>query len=236
VTQVAAGLLVVALTTLPAGASEFEFSMENGRVTIRAQDALLTDILAEWSRVGDTAIFNADELGSETVTIALVEVPEAKALRSLLRTANGYLAAPRAGMTDGVSRFDRILILTNSSPAAGVASVSATVSDSNPQRLGILPNASGGQTSFTVSPAQQEQLDQLQQLLQQPEDEDTEPHRPVTTRPTFGSVAARRGMSVTTVDPLKKVGDVPAGNFGSVTPAPEAPDDNATPVANIPRR
>ncbi len=96
-----------------------------GPRTIRAQDALITDILAEWGRVGNTAIIDADELVDHTVTIELVDVPEAKALRTLLRTASGYLAAPRAAMSDGVSRFDRILILATSKPAARVTTVAS---------------------------------------------------------------------------------------------------------------
>ena len=116
-----AGLLAAALTAPAAGASGLELSMSNGHVTIRAQDALITDILAEWGRVGNTMIIDADELVEQTVTIELVDVPEAKALRTLLRTASGYVAAPRATMSDGVSRFDRILILATSKPAARIA-------------------------------------------------------------------------------------------------------------------
>ena len=96
------GLLAAALTAPAARASEIELSLDNGRITIRAQDARLTDILAEWGRVGNTAIINADELVDQTVTIELVDVPEAGALRTLLRTASGYMAAPRAALSDGV--------------------------------------------------------------------------------------------------------------------------------------
>ena len=74
----AVGVLVAALTAPLAAASRLELSMNNGRVTIRAQDTLITDILAEWGRVGNTAIIDADELADQTVTIELVDVPEAK--------------------------------------------------------------------------------------------------------------------------------------------------------------
>ena len=124
--------------------------MNNGRVTICAQDALITDILAEWGRVGNTAIIDADELVDQTVTIELVDVPEAKALRTLLRTASGYMAAPRAAMSDGVSRFDRILILATSKPTARIATVAS------PGRAAAsTPTASGafGQPRGVVSPA-----------------------------------------------------------------------------------
>ncbi len=240
--RVAAASVVVALTAPLAGASEFELSMHDGRVTIRAQDALVTDILAEWGRIGNTAIIDADELASETVTLLLVDVPETRALRILLRTASGYLAAPRATMTDGVSRFDRILILATSKPAARRATAAAPGGASTPnasgpvgQRLGVVPNAPRGRTSFTVSPAQQEQLDQLQQLLQQPDDAN-EPQQPVASQPAFpGGPTARPRRSRRASDPLQPVVDLPTGQFGSTTPVPDTPGNNDTPVTTIPR-
>ena len=196
-TRVAAGALAVALAWSSVAASEFELSINNGRVTIRAQDALITDILAEWGRVGRAVIIDADQLGAETVTLELVDVPEAQALRTLLRSASGFMAAPRAAMSAGVSRFDRILILASSKPAArgatvaspGRAPVSAPrVSGGGGQRLGVVPSAQSGQTPFTVSPAQQEQLDQLQQLLQQPDDTDGGRQQPADARRSINGV------------------------------------------------
>lgn len=237
----AVGVLVAALTASLAAASRLELSMNNGRVTIRAQDTLITDILAEWGRVGNTAIIDADELADQTVTIELVDVPEAKALRTLLRTASGYMAAPRAAMSDGVSRFDRILILATSKPATQFSTVASPgraaaspppASGAFGQRLGIVPDAPGGRTPFTVSPAQQDQLDQLQRLLQQSDDARAEPPQPVTAQPVFGSVpAARPGMPMGNADPSQPTVGVPIGPFGSITPVPET---NGTAVTAIP--
>ena len=100
-------------------------SLNDGLVTIRAQETQITDILAEWGRVGNTAIIDADELVGKTVTIELVDVPEAQALRTLLRSASGYMVAPRGTKSVGVSRFDRILILATSKPAARVATAAS---------------------------------------------------------------------------------------------------------------
>ena len=96
-----AGLLAAALTAPAAAASGFELSMNNGRVTIRAQDARITDILAEWGRVGNTAIIDADELVDQTVTIELVDVPEAKAMAELgdIYVNDAFSAAHRAHVT-----------------------------------------------------------------------------------------------------------------------------------------
>ena len=238
----ATGSLAMLLCAPVAGASELQLSMSYGRVTIHAQDALITDILAEWGRVGNTTIIDADELADLTVTIELVDVPEARALRTLLRIASGYMAAPRAAMNDGDSRFDRILILATSKPAArvavatvpgGTAAVTPTTRGAAGQRLGVVPSASRGRTPFTVSPAQQEQLDQLQRLLQQPDDaKNDNPSQPLVTPPAFGNVpAARPGMPMGNADQSQETVGVPTGSFGTVdgptgafgaTPVPES--------------
>ena len=231
--RAAAGSLAVALASPVARASEIELSMNNGRVTIRAQDALVTDILAEWGRVGNAAIIDADELAAETVTLELLDVPEAQALRTLLRRASGYMAAPRAAMSAGVSRFDRILILATSKPAAGVATVASPAPVTAPgasgafgQRLGVVPSAQRGQTPFTVSPAQQEQLNQLQQLLQQPDDTDGGREPPAEVQP-----ATRPGMPTTGAGE-QETADVPTGVFGSTIPVPDPAPATSTPNPN----
>ena len=215
--------LAVALAAPVAGADELEMSMNNGRVTIRAQDVSVSDILAEWGRVGHTTIVDGDQLEDQRVTLDLVDVPEAQALRTLLRTASGYMAAPRALMSDGTSRFDRILIMASSKSAARVATVASPggAPGASSQRLGVVPSAAAGRTPFTVSPRQQEQLDQLQQLLQQPGDRENEPE-PADMQPVFGDVpAARPGMPMTDGGGQEPA-TVPTGAFGSTTPAPAA--------------
>lgn len=221
-----AGLVAAALTTPVASANELELSMNNGHVTIRATDTLISEILAEWGRIGNTAIIDANVLSDRTVTIELVDVPEARALRTLLRTAGSYMAAPRAVMSDGVSRFDRIMILATSTPVAGggivtsparVAAPTQTIRGTVGQRLGVVPSAPRGQTPFTVSPAQQEQLDQLQRLLRQGDDAQSQPPRPVETQSTFGSIpAARPGMPMGNADPNQETARLRTAAFGTV--------------------
>ena len=226
--------LAPALTAPLVGASELEFSVGNGRVTILAEDAPVSEILAEWARVGQTTIVDADQLTDETVSIQLVDVPETEALRTLLRAATGYIAAPRATMSDGVSRFDRILILATSTAPPPVAPVTSPAARGPPgQRRRVAPNAQEGRTPFTVSPAQQEQLDQLQRLLQQ--EDGAEAPDPTTTQPTSGAgrASGRRGRTTTT-DPLRTGGNSPAGAFGSTTPPPDA-NGGGTPSRTIPR-
>lgn len=213
--HVAAGSLAVALAAPVAGASEFELSLNNGRVTNHAHDALITDILAEWGRVGNTSFIDADKLAWETVTLKLIDVPEAQALRTLLRTASGYMAAPCAVMINGVSCFDRIFILASSKSAPRVSTV-----------------ASRDRAPFTVSPAQQEPRGQLRLLQQQSKDGGDQPQQPGVLQPVYGNVPAPRpGMPMRTADPRQTTVGVPVGAFGSTTPVPES---NSTPVATIP--
>ncbi len=105
-------LTVVALlaTAGPAGA-DVRLSMHDGLVTLVATDATVRQILAEWARVGQTKIVNAEKIAGAPVSIELSDVPEKQALDILLRSVNGYLAAPRPTITPNASRFDRILVL-----------------------------------------------------------------------------------------------------------------------------
>ncbi len=84
-----------------ASAGELKFTLLDGRATIVASDVSLRQILDEWARVGHTTVVNADKLISTPVTLQLVDVPEAQALETLLRTASGYVVAERASYTPG---------------------------------------------------------------------------------------------------------------------------------------
>ena len=84
-----------AAVSAPASAGELKLTMQNGRVTIIANNVPLRQILQEWARVGQTKIVNADKLSGPTVTLQLIDAPERDALDILLRSASGYIAAPR---------------------------------------------------------------------------------------------------------------------------------------------
>jgi hypothetical protein len=106
----------IALTLLLAGApimaaDDLELSFSDGRVTVIATDVPVRTILQEWARVGETEFIDADQLTGRPVRLQLVDVPEATALRVLLRQAAGYVAAPRAERTPNASRFDRVLVM-----------------------------------------------------------------------------------------------------------------------------
>jgi hypothetical protein len=116
------GCAIVAFTLatpLTAAAGDLRLSIANGRVTLIAQDVSLKQILDEWARVGQTTIVGAERLLGQSVTIELQDVPEGRALETLLRSASGYIAKPRAVMAAGGSSYDRIMIMPASrAPAA----------------------------------------------------------------------------------------------------------------------
>jgi hypothetical protein len=167
-----------------------DVSMQQGRITIRAQQVSVKAILEEWGRVGHTAIVDADDLADEIVTLELIDVPEARTLRTLLRDAAGYLAAARTGRSNGDSQFDRILVMAETKAAAPRSASWLSGTGPAPPRLsqaaGVGSSSDGtrGRTPFTANAAQQEQL---QQLLQR--DGDDVKADAVAPAPAFGTTA-----------------------------------------------
>jgi hypothetical protein len=101
-----------------------QLRFQDGLVTLRAQNAPIRTILVEWARLGGTTIVNGDYLPGPPLTLELTGVPERQALDVVLRTAAGYMLAPRRAGATGVSAFDRIVILPTSvapPPAAAAA-------------------------------------------------------------------------------------------------------------------
>jgi hypothetical protein len=68
---------------------------------------------------------NAERLPGPPVTLQLQRVPEQQALAVLLRTAAGYLAAPRRAGTQGASQYESVMILATSSPPAAAPAAAA---------------------------------------------------------------------------------------------------------------
>lgn len=103
------------LCALPAAAQQsVNLQFQNGRVTLRAQNAPVRAILAEWARLGGATIVNGDRVVGPPVTLELTAVPERQALDIVLRSVAGYMLAPRPAGAAGASAFDRIMILPTS--------------------------------------------------------------------------------------------------------------------------
>ena len=115
----------------PAGQVKLE--IRDGLVTLDAKDATIREIFAEWARVGQTRVMNAERVPGGPVTIQLNGIPERKALDVVLRSVAGYVAAPRAVAQSAGSQFDRILLMPASRPVVVPTSTTANPTSSRVQ-------------------------------------------------------------------------------------------------------
>jgi hypothetical protein len=167
-------LLTVALSSVLAGSASAQnvtMTFHDGLVSIEATSVPVRVILSEWGKKGGTKIIGTDRLTGSPLTLKLVNVPEAKALETLLRSAAGYMAAPRASADTGSSMYDRILVMpTSSTPATAVAARPAAPP----------PNTPFNGTQRFVPQRQQ------QQQAQEPDDQnDPDPNPPNPPAFTF---------------------------------------------------
>jgi hypothetical protein len=110
------GVLLAIAIAAPAGAAGLRMSIGDGVVSIDAEDVTIRQILAEWARLGKTRVINLEGVASGPITIKLERVPENVALDIILRTVPGYMAAPRVEYAANASMYDRILIMSATSP------------------------------------------------------------------------------------------------------------------------
>ncbi|HEY3382300.1 MAG TPA: hypothetical protein VGK32_11065 [Vicinamibacterales bacterium] len=139
------------MLTLAAAASAGQVKLEirEGLVTLDAKDASIREVLAEWGRVGQTRIVNAERAPGTPMTLQLSGVPERAALEVLLRTAAGYVAAPRTVAQSTGSVFDRIIVMPGSRPAVGTPAT--TAAPARPSAANQLP-AWGGRDRMQPPP------------------------------------------------------------------------------------
>ncbi len=113
--------ILVAAVCLPASASagELVLSFKDGRVTLKATDVSLRQVLNEWARLGQTKVVGLEKLTGSPITLELTDVPEKQALEILLRSVAGYVAAPRRALAStAMSQFDRLVLLPTSIASA----------------------------------------------------------------------------------------------------------------------
>lgn len=177
--------------TRAAGAEELALAIAEGRVTLTAAEAPLGDVLAEWSRAGNTRFEGVGELGSARVTLHLEGVPEREALRLLLRPAAGFLAAPRRSQGSGASIYGRVWI------RAGRRAPQAAPGGASQERRPPLPPRRIREAPPILSAA--EQRERLQQLVRPraPVDEAAGPPGSVPRGgPAYAPTTPRPGMVV----------------------------------------
>ena len=125
----------LALVSATASA-DVKVSIQNGRVSIVANDATVRQILTEWARVGQMKIVNVEKIPGGPQTIELTNVPEAEALDVLLRSISGFIAAPRVTpAAANASQFDRIVVMPTAASPRAPASASAAPPQSMPQAM-----------------------------------------------------------------------------------------------------
>lgn len=168
-------LLTVALSiwvAAPALAQQpLKLSFHDGRVTVDATSVPVRTILTEWAKIGGTKVLGAERITGAPVTVKLVNVTEAQALETILRSVAGYMAAPRSGATTGPSMYDRILVMATSSVAPP-----ANASRPSPAQ----PNAFAGTQRFVPPRQQSPEQDEVEEADENP------PSPPVFTFPQPG--------------------------------------------------
>jgi hypothetical protein len=100
----------------------------DGRVNLRAQNVTPREILAEWGRLCQCHLVNAEGLRGEAVTVPLLfeHQPQTVVLGSLLRQAAGYVLTPRRAGATGPSAYETIYIVATSNPSTtGYSAASA---------------------------------------------------------------------------------------------------------------
>jgi len=179
-------LLTIALSFVLAGSASAQnvtMTFQDGLVSIEATSVPVRIILAEWAKKGGTKVIGTDRLTGSPLTLKLLNVPEAKALETILRSAAGYMAAPRASATAGSSMYDRILVMPTSTPVTAVATRPAAPT----------PNTAFNGTQRFVPPRQQ----QAQEPDDQNDPDPNPPNPPVFTFPQPGQNGAAQPGSFT---------------------------------------
>ena len=183
-----------------------DVSFADGRVTVIADQVPLHTILDEWSKLGDTQFVDSkddgdaraaiEQLAPQPIQIHLVDVPEADALRILLRDAAGFIAAPRAEQVAGASRFDRVLVMATSRAQAG--STLSPVASGTPS----LPPAQRGPRIAVPEANEGEAMEALRRILPQPFDQPRTSQRPAQQPEpaALPATAPRPGMPVSSTD------------------------------------
>jgi hypothetical protein len=227
--------LSVALAAPAFAQQPLKLSFQDGRVTVDATSVPVRTILNEWSKIGGTKVVGAERITGAPMTVKLVNVPEAQALETILRSVAGYMAAPRNASTTGPSMYDRILVMaTTSAPAAASATRPTPTS----------PNAFNGTQRFV--PPRQRPEDGSGDQEEPEEPDDNPPSPPVFTFPqpnqqpgTFTNApgVAQPGMNVAPPQAPQTITINPAGTTapgqptmpvgvarpGMMVPAPQPP-------------
>lgn len=125
-----------AMAQTPAPSRQLELSFKNGLVTLVARGVTVPEIMGEWSRKGGSRVVNAEKMIGGQVDYEFHDVPESVVLQSLLRSAAGFIAAPRrAGGPAGASTIEQVMIIAVSRPSASAVITMPTNLSPNPVQI-----------------------------------------------------------------------------------------------------
>jgi hypothetical protein len=180
---VVAPSVVSAQTSAPGRTLELTFA--DGLVTLVARGVTVPEIMGEWARKGGSRVTNAEKLTGGPVSYEFHNVPEAVVLQSVLRSAAGYIAAPRrAGGPVGASTLEQVMILPTSRPSANAVITMPTNPSPNQQVY-------QGSPDDDIPPVRQApNVPQPDQPANRPAAPSTQPTVGVGTSPTPGVVIA----------------------------------------------
>ena len=117
-TLVAVAAFLFTTVALPAqGERKLELTFQDGRVRLIATNVTVREILGEWARKGGTQVINGDRMPGGPISVAFENATEDEVLESLLRSAAGYVLAPKT-LVAGGSTFGVISILPSSQAVA----------------------------------------------------------------------------------------------------------------------
>jgi hypothetical protein len=112
---------------------------DNGLVTLTADNALKSDVLSEWERLGGTTIRGLERLPAERITIKLAGAHERTALDAVLGPS-GYVSTLRKNLPAEQSWLQVIIIAPRSGAAA--PAVQRQIDMSIPESRFAFPGAS----------------------------------------------------------------------------------------------
>jgi hypothetical protein len=218
------------LAAVPVSA-DVQLSMRDGRVSLKATNATVREILAVWAKIGQARIINGERITGGPVTLELMNVTEGQALDVLLRSVAGYMVAPRPTAVPNASEFDRILILpTSTAPRVAAPPPSPAF----PQPSFTPPASSTPPPQFIPSP--QPTAGPQYTVPQPPDGEDScgpVPPPPPLRGPMFNTFPApsQPGAQPIGITPTRGV-NVPAG---ASTPGPKMPVGVSVPGMVVPQ-
>ena len=134
-------VLTVATVLVPSGAKAqtvasgraLDLTFNNGLVTLVARGVTVPEIMGEWARQGGSKVVNAEKIVGGLVSYEFHNIPETVVLQSVLRSAAGFIAAPRRpGGPSGASTIEQVMILAVSRPSTNAVITMPTNPAPNP--------------------------------------------------------------------------------------------------------